>query len=262
MFQGGAAQTSLAAFDDFFAESFVFANYAANARTASTKAFGNGVNHNYVVVQFRHGTEAAISTVVNKFTINFVSDESKVVFNNKASNHFHFFFGVNNASGVTGVGEQDCLSFRSDVCFDFCFAGQMVAVFYTGLYCVDNSAKFFSEGGVVSVVGFKYHDFVARVAQRHSCEDKCFTTTVGNEDVFQIIVNAFFCIVFLNCFNQNGIAFGVAISDNFCLVVTDAFHKLSRSCDVRLTNIQMINFFTCCLCRVCIGSQLSNRRCR
>ena len=174
----------MAAFDDFFAESFVFADDATNTSTASTEAFGNGVNHDYVLVQFRHGAEAAICTVINEFAINFVSDESNIVFENDTGNHFHFFFSVNYTSGVTGIGEQDCSGARSDLRFDFFFAGQMITVFYIGLYCVNNSAEFFSEGGVVSIVRFKYHDFVARIAQSHSSEDERFTTTVGDEDIF------------------------------------------------------------------------------
>ena len=137
-----------------------------------------------MLVKFRHGAEATICAVIYEFTINFVSNESDVVFQNKTSNHLHFFFGVNYASGVTGVGEQDCSGARSDFRFDFFFARQMVTIFYISLHCVDNSTEFFSKSGVVCIVRFKYHNFIARIAESHSCEDERFTTTIGDEDIF------------------------------------------------------------------------------
>ena len=137
-----------------------------------------------MLVKFRHGAEATISAVIYEFAINFVGNESDVMFQNKTSNHLHFFFGVNYASRVTGVGEQDCSGTRSDFCFDFFFAGQMVTIFYISLNCIDNSTEFFSESGVVCIVRFKYHNFIARIAESHCCEDEGFTTTIGDEDIF------------------------------------------------------------------------------
>ena len=49
-----------------------------------------------------------------------------------AGNHVLLCFGINYAGRIAGVGEQNCFGFRSDVLFDFFFAGQVVTIFYAG----------------------------------------------------------------------------------------------------------------------------------
>ena len=178
-----------------------------------------------------------------------------------AGNHVLLCFGINYAGRIAGVGEQNSFGFRSDVLFDFFFAGQVVTVFYAGRNSVDFSAELLAEGGVVSVEGFENHDFVAGVAQSHNCENQGLAAAVGNENIFNSIIHAFFCIIFLYSFQEEHFALGIAVGDYRCLEFTHTVHELCRSGNIRLADVQMINLFACSLGCVSIRGQLSDRRC-
>lgn len=51
-----------------------------------------------------------------------------------------------------------------------------------------------------------------------------------------------FGIVFAYRFDQKTFAFGIAISNYLLVISADAFHKLVRSFDIGLSDIQMVDF--------------------
>ena len=66
-----------------------------------------------------------------------------------AGDHVLLCFGINYAGRIAGVGEQNRFGFRSDVFFDFFFAGQVVTVFYAGRNSVDFSAELSGKSSIV-----------------------------------------------------------------------------------------------------------------
>ena len=118
----------------------------------------------------------------------------------------------------------------------------------------------FGKGIVVGIERFKYQDFIAGIAEGQGCQLQRFTAAGGNINIFLAVFHAPFPVVFLDLVNKVHIPLGRTIGHRLFIEAADGFHELGRRFNIRLSDVQMINFLPRLLRFHGIRSQSANRR--
>ena len=147
-----------------------------------------------------------------------------------------------------------------NIFFHSCLIRQAVPVLCTGRNGRNFSAPQFCKGRIICIIRFKHQNLIPGIAQTEHCHFQGFAAAIGNIDILGFVMHAPIVIIFLNCFDQVGIALGIAIRNNLLVKLTDSFHKLWRSSNVRLPDIQVINLLPFLFGSFCVRRQLPNRR--
>ena len=116
------------------------------------------------VLQFWEVSQAVEFTIINEFTIYFVSDDEEIFFYRDFSNHLQLFLGVNNTGRVRWVGDDDGACFVADLSKDFFLGWQTIAVFSLGDDAFAVNADGRSKAVVVGVEWFNNDNRFAWVA--------------------------------------------------------------------------------------------------
>ena len=113
------------------------------------------------------------------------------------------------------------------------------------------------EAFIVGIEGFEHQHIVPRVTGGHNGKGKGFTAPVGDKNVIQGILHIPGGIIPPDGLQQFFIPLGFSVSHHFGMVGGHPFKEAFRGGDVRLPDIQVIDFF-CFFHPVGNGSQLAD----
>ena len=241
------------------ASATVSANATTNGPVADTPE--NRAKYKPLSREVFVGAKAGIRTVVDEFAVYFIRNESKAVFLHDACHHIHFFFRVDDTGRVARVRQKDGTGLGRYILLDSRCIRQAVAIFCMSRYRFYVCAGDLGKRIVVRIERFKDQDLIPRIAESESCELQSLTAAIGDVDVLRFVVHSPCFIVLLYLSNQLRIPLRRTISDHFFVKAADGIHKLRRRLDIRLSDIQMIDFLPCLLCFESIGAQSADRGC-
>ena len=116
-----------------------------------------------------------------------------------------------------------------------------------------------SEALIVGIEGLEHQDVVPRIAGGHHRKRNGFTAPVGHKDVIQVVLHAPAGIIIPDSLEQLLVPLGFSIGHHFWMIGCYPFKKTIRGGDIRLSDIQMIDFL-CLFHPVGNGSQFPDGR--
>ena len=191
----------------------------------------------------RHGRHAEF-LIVAEFPVNLVANQEQIVLLGNIGNHPHFLLVQHHAGGVAGVGNQDGPGVPGNLAFNPVPLGIAVALPGIGGQRTDDTACGMDEGGVVGIVGLRDDNLGIGVQNAQASQQQCFAAAGGNQHIVGLQADTQTGIVIPDGINQQRISGRGIIGQCLPVEISYGFVVGRRCLQIRLTNVQMINFLS------------------
>jgi len=182
--------------------------------------------------------------VITEFPVDLIADEEQVVLLGDVCDHPHFLSVQNNAGGVARIGDENGPGILGNQAFDSLPLGIAVALPGIRGQGPDDTACSMDKGGVVGVIGLRNDDLRIGVENAQTGQKQCLATAGGNEDIPGLQVNAQSGIVILYSPDELRISGRGIVGQRLGIVFPHRLKIGAGGCNVRLANVQMVDFLS------------------
>ena len=212
-------------------------------RPASAVTLGDAVQQHRPVIQpFQMQHRMMFFPIIDKLAVDLIREEEQVVFQHQRPQTIHFFQTVDVAGGIVGVADHDRPGARGDLCPDFGIGRQGKTVFRPAGHRHHLHPRFHRETIVIGIERFRNDHLVPLIhGSKHRKNDR-LAAGGGHQNLFLADMNIMPAIIFdqpLPIFPQSP---GVAVFQHFDLMIAKSVHHDFRSGNIRLPDVQVINF--------------------
>ena len=259
---GSHRQTGLAEFQDGVLELQVLGHHAAHPGTAGGEPLGYGINDDQIVidvVEAGHGGHAEL-LVVAELPVDLIADQEQVVLLGDVRDHPHLLLVQHHAGGVSGVGNEDGTGVFGNQALDALPLGIAVALPGIGGQGPDHAAGGMDEGGVVGVIGLRDDDLGIGVQNAQAGQEQCLAAAGGDQHIPGLQLHPQALVVAPDGLNELGVAGGSIVGQGLMVKGPDGIVVGRRRSNVRLADVQVIDFLAPLLRGHRQGMKFSHRR--
>ena len=196
--------------------------------------------------------------VVGKLAVDLVGHQIQIMLHGYVQKHLHLFLRQTGASGIAGIRDHNGLRLWRDAGLNACAVGIEIAFLRLCVQRMDDAACGRDERVIVRIERLGDNDLVAVVQQTVCRNLQCFAAAGRNEDVGLVQSNADVFIVLPDSFDQFRDAGRGCVGQNRRAEIVDRVIQRIRRVDIRLADIQMIDFFAGCRCCHCVGMEFAH----
>ena len=158
--------------------------------------------------------------------------------------HPHLALVQHHAGGVAGVGDHNGPGIGGDEAFDALPVGVAVALPGVGGQGTDNTACRVDEGGVVGIVRLGDDDLGIGVQNGQAGKQQCFTAAGSHQNVVVFQLHTQLGVIILNGFNEHRASGRSLVFQSPVREVVDRVIEFHRRGQVRLADVQMVDFLS------------------
>ncbi|MPM83131.1 hypothetical protein SDC9_130194 [bioreactor metagenome] len=215
----------------------------AHAGAAGGEPLGYGINDNDIVgriLKFQHGGQ--LLAAIDKFAVHLIADHKQVMLLGDIHDQLHLVVSQDHAGGVAGVGDHNGAGMLVDLRLNLLAVSIVITLFRGGGNWMDLAAGNPGERVIVWIEGLWNQDFVPVVQNALQNHLQRFAAAGGSQNVAGIQLDVQLCIVTADGLHKLGNAWRGSVRQHGLLEALYGVKKSSRRFNVRLTDIQVVDF--------------------
>ena len=198
-------------------------------------------------------------TCINEFTVNLIREQEQIVLLYQITNLIHFSSRIQITGRVIRITYQNTFGPFVYQLFKLLNLRKGETFFDCSRYGTNNCSCRNSKRHIIGIRRFWYNDFITRIQTAQKSKQYSFRTSCCNNDIIRIQMNGIFLIIPNELFPITTIALTGTILKYCAVDMSNRIKGGSRSRQIRLTDIQMIDMDSSLFCILCQRSQLSDR---
>ena len=186
----------------------------------------------------------SLCTVIYELSVYFVGDDPEVVLLGDVTDESHVFHCENSSCRVARREAADGFCLRCDGSLYEVSLCPVITILCFGCERNEHAAYFVAECVVICVERLSDQSFVSRIENGCEREDESLGASIGDNDVLALILHVEVSLhVVDHCVAQFIDALGLSVCDDLLVKISYCFHEARRSLDIRLADVETIDFF-------------------